>query len=435
MSVHDNNTKGGRSVPFQIDESPDRIGTQLPPAPESNEHEATDEVVTPRPGNFATRAGINATPGIGKNKLILLGGGLAVAVLFFVFTAIVGKSPKKQTTAKPNGPQASLSGSKHSKGSVTPVMETVHTPAPDNSSGQLGPGDIRRTRSSDGKVATAGSQLSPKPLATKPAVAASLGGVPSFADTQQRWEEPQPYGEPALTPAVQTQQQNSLKEPSLIFVRAQVQSQSSTTPRLNSDDDDAPVLEMTPGMRIQAKLETQISSAVQEPVVAVVEYTYAIGDRVVVPAGARIYGKLVQADRSGLVNVQFEEIRLLDGNRDEKREKINAIGLGLDLGPIKGSVSGKNTGKNFLVRAASGMGSVLAEIVGNNSSAAFSEDDMLRERLAENIGTAGDSEVMNLNANSRIVVTVPADTKIYVVFTKHQEKNPTELHKVPPATP
>jgi hypothetical protein len=432
MNVHDNNTNGSRSVPFQIDESPDRIGTQVPPAPESNEHEATDEVVTPRPGNFATRVGINAAPGIGKNKLILLGGGLAVAVLFFVLTAIVGKSPKKQTTAKPNGLQASLSGSNQPKGSVTPVMETVHTPAPDNSSGQLGPGDIRRTRSSDGKVATATSSQ----VSQKPASAASLGSVPSFADTQQKWEEPQPYGEPASTPAaVQTQQQNSLKEPSLIFVRTQVQSQSSTTPRLNTDDDEAPVLEMTPGMRIQAKLETQISSAVQEPVVAVVEYTYAIGDRVVVPAGARIYGKLVQADRSGLVNVQFEEIRLLDGNRDEKREKIDAIGLGLDLGPIKGSVSGKNTGKNFLIRAASGMGSVLAEIAGNNSSAAFSEDDMLRERLAENIGTAGDSEVMNLNANSRIVVTVPADTKIYVVFTKHQEKNSAELHKVSPATP
>jgi hypothetical protein len=436
MSVHDNNTNDSRNVPFQIAESPDRIGTQVPPAPESNEHEATEDIATPPPGNFATRAGINVTPGIGKNKLILLGGGLAVAVLFFVFTAIVGKSPKKQATAKPNGPQASLSGSKQPKGSVTPVMETVHTPVPDNSSGQLGPGDIRRTRSADGKVATAaGSQLSPKPMAEKPAAAASLGGVPSFADTQQKWEEPQPYGEPAPTPAVQTQQQNALKEPSLIFVRAQVQGQSSTTPRLNIDDDDAPVLEMTPGMRIQAKLETQISSAVQEPVVAVVEYTYAIGDRVVVPAGARIYGKLVQADRSGLVNVQFEEIRLLDGNRDEKREKVDAIGLGLDLGPIKGSVSGKNTGKNFLVRAASGMGSVLAEIAGNNSSAAFSEDDMLRERLAENIGTAGDSEVMNLNANSRIVVTVPADTKIYVVFTKHQEKNSAALHKVSPATP
>jgi len=62
------------------------------------------------------------------------------------------------------------------------------------------------------------------------------------------------------------------------------------------------------------------------------------------------------------------------------------VGTGLDLGPIKGSVYGKNTGKNFLIRAASGIGSVLAEVAGNNSSAAFSESDMLRERLAENIG-------------------------------------------------
>lgn len=436
MNVHDNNSNGSRSVPVQIDESPDRIGAQSPPAPGPNEPESTEEAVTRGTGNFATRAGIDGTPGIGQNKLILLGGGLAVAVLFFVFTALVGRSPKKQTAAKPNGPQTGLSGSKQPKGSVTPVMETVHTPAADNSSGQLGPGDIRRTRSSDGKVATAASsQFSQKPMTAKPTAAASLGSVPSFADTQQKWEEPQPYGEPASAPAIQTQQQNALKEPSLIFVRSQIQSQPSTAPRLNTDDDDAPVLEVTPGMRIQAKLETQISSAVQEPVVAVVEYTYAIGGRTVVPAGARIYGKLVQADRSGLVNVEFDEIRLLDGNRDEKREKIDAIGLGLDLGPIKGNVSGKNTGKNFLVRAASGMGSVLAEIAGNNSSAAFSEDDMLRERLAENIGTAGDSEVMNLSANSRIVVTVPADTKIYVVFTKHQDKNSSELHKVSPATP
>jgi len=52
------------------------------------------------------------------------------------------------------------------------------------------------------------------------------------------------------------------------------------------------------------------------------------------------------------------------------------VGTGLDLGPIKGNVYGKNTGKNFLIRAASGIGSVLAEVAGNNSSAAFSESDM-----------------------------------------------------------
>jgi hypothetical protein len=137
----------------------------------------------------------------------------------------------------------------------------------------------------------------------------------------------------------------------------------------------------------------------------------------------------VQADRSGLVNVKFDEIQLLD----HPREKIDAIGLGLDMGPIKGDVYGKNTGKNFMVRAVSGIGSVLAEIAGNNSSAAFSEDDMLRERIAENVGTAGDSEVMNLNANSRVVVSVPAGREIYVVFTKHEEKSP-ELHKAASAT-
>jgi len=354
-------------------------------------------------------------------------------VLFFVFTAVIGKSPKKQAPQKQAIPETvKQSAASQLKGSVTPLMETVRTPTPDNASGQLGPSDIRRTRSSDGSPGTpTKSQITKTQPSEKLAGAGSLGNVPSFADTQQKWEEPQPYGTPATTPGSTNSQpqQNVLKEPSLIFVRNQVQSPIALPIQANPDADAAPLLDMTPGTRIQAKLETQISSAVQAPVVAVVEYTYTIGDKIVVPAGARVYGQLQQADRSGLVSVKFSEIELLDG----ARERIEAIGVGLDLGPIKGSVAGKNTDKNFLVRAASGMGSVLAEIAGNNSSAAFSEDDMLRERLAENIGTAGDSEVMNLNANSRIVVSVPADTKIYVVFTKHEESS-SPLHKVGAAT-
>jgi hypothetical protein len=381
---------------------------------------------------FATRADAKATEGIGKSKLILLAGGLAIAVLFFVFTAVVGKSPKKPIAAKQSSQQTEQQGMKQPKGSVTPVMETVRTPTPDNASGQLGPGDIRRTRSSDGATTREGNSDSAlKPGGSKLAAIGSLGNVPSFADTQQKWEEPQPYGEVSpLASTPQSQQQNTLKEASLVFVRSQVTTQAATTSKANAGGDVAPLLEITPGTRIQAKLETQISSAVQAPVVAVVEYTYAIGDKVIVPAGARVYGQLQQADRSGLVSVKFDEIELLDG----AREKIDAIGTGLDLGPIKGNVFGKNTGKNFLVRAASGLGSVLAKIAGNNSSAAFSEDDMLRERVAENIGTAGDSEVMNLNANSRVVVSVPADTKIYIVFTKHEE-GPAELHKVASGAP
>jgi hypothetical protein len=401
-------------MPITVEESTEPVSSQEP----VQARESTVLNGKPEPATiFATRADTKGVEGISKGKLVLLGGGLAVAVLFFVFTAVVGKSPKKPAPVRQPSQQAKQEVTKPPKGSVTPVMDTVRTPAPDNSSGQLGPGDIRRTRSLN-------DQAHLKPVAAKSGAGTSLGSIPSFADTQQKWEDPAPY---AGSPAAETSQaqQNSLKEPSIIFVRSLAQNQGGSAPKLNSDGDGSPRLELTPGTRIQAKLETQISSAVQAPVVAVVEYTYAIGDRIIVPAGARVYGQLQQADRSGLVSVKFDEIELLDG----AREKIDAIGTGLDLGPIKGNVYGKNTGKNFLVRAASGIGSVLAEVAGNNSSAAFSEGDMLRERLAENIGTAGDSEVMRLNANSRVVVSVPADTKIYVVFTKH-EQSPAELHKV-----
>lgn len=417
MSIVDNNRNGGGGLPSSVVEPPERTmtqaSTQIPEPPVTDGNEAF-------PPKFATRTDARAAEGVSKGKLMLLGGGLAVAVLFFVFTAVVGKSPKKVTAVKLGSQQAKQEQTTSPKDSVTPLMDMPRTQAPDNTSGQLGPSDIRRTRSLD-------DGANAKPFAVKPAVANSLGAVPSFADTQQKWEDPAPYNgaSPAETPQ---SQQNTLKEASLVFVRSQAQNQAGIAPKTITDDHGAPRLELTPGTRIQAKLETQISSAVQAPVVAVVEYTYAIGDRIVVPAGARVYGQLQQADRSGLVSVKFDEIELLDG----AREKIDAVGTGLDLGPIKGSVYGKNTGKNFLVRAASGLGSVLAEVAGNNTSAAFSEDDMLRERLAENIGTAGDSEVMKLDANSRVVVSVPADTKIYVVFTKH-EQFPAELHKVAPA--
>jgi type IV secretory pathway VirB10-like protein len=432
MSLHDNNGNDGAS-PHQLLESPEAPWSEVRRSDAQTTASPVEggDVIAPAT-RFATRAEAKATEGIGKSKLILLAGGLVIAVLFFVFTAVVGKSPKKSIAAKQFSQQTEQQGTKQPKGSVTPVMEIVRTPAPDNASGQLGPGDIRRTRSSDGTTTSGMISVSaPKPTGTKQAAMGTLGNIPSFADTQQKWEEPQPYGD--ATPAASTppsQQQNRLKETSLVFVRTQVPTQAATTSKAIAIGEVAPLLEMTPGTRIQAKLQTQISSAVQAPVVAVVEYTYAIGDKVIVPAGARVYGQLQQADRSGLVSVKFDEIELLDG----ARERIDAIGTGLDLGPIKGNVFGKNTGKNLVVRAASGLGSVLAEIAGNNSSAAFSEDDMLRERVAENIGTAGDSEVMNLNANSRVVVSVPADTKIYIVFTKHEE-GAAGLHKVASAAP
>jgi hypothetical protein len=243
---------------------------------------------------FATRAELNGKPGMEKSKMILLAGRLLAAVLFFVFTAVVGKShssskaPEKQSS---QDTQQSKAG--EHKGSVTPLMETVRNPAPDNAGGQLVPGDIKRTRSSDrGAAGRTSSDPAEKSTGTKAVAGGSLGTVPSFSDTQQKWEEPRPYGSPAPAPAAQTQQQNVLKEPSLIFVRSQVQNQVGVSANESLSKNDAPVLELTPGTRIQAKLETQISSAVHAPVVAVVEYTYEIGDKVVVPAGASLWQKV-----------------------------------------------------------------------------------------------------------------------------------------------
>lgn len=405
------------NAPFVVDDQPTRT-------------EAEQDTPHAPPAEFATRTMGKQLAGMDKSKLLLLGGGLAAAVLFFVFTALVGKSPRKTTIATPaqQGKQETI---QQTNGSVTPLMEPVRNPAPEDSGGQLGPNDIRRTRSSESKVpGTMNAVSASKQVPAKSTAVASLGLVPSFADTQQKWEEPQPYGAATAANPQQPQQQNGLKEPSLVFVRSQVQNQAVGAVRADTTADTLPILDMAPGSRIQAKLQTQISSALQAPVVAIVEYTYAIGDRVIVPAGARVYGQLQQADPSGLVGVKFDEIELLDG----AREKIEAIGTDLDLGPIKGEVSGKNTGKNFLVRGAAGVGSILAEVAGNKNSAAFSESDMLRERMAQNIGTAGDSEIMNLNAKSRIVVSVPADTKIYIVFTKH-EGSSTELRRVASAKP
>jgi type IV secretory pathway VirB10-like protein len=406
-----------------------------PTPPEPGEESTREQPLAPV--EYATRSSAKPREGVSKQKILFLGGGLGLAVLFFIFTAIVDKS-KKPSAPKPMATAQQTTPTKP-KGSVTPVMESVKSGTQTDTDGQLAPGDILRTRTLD---PTAAQGIKPADVSTTEkstketlAPAGSLGAVPSFAQTQQRWEDPAPYGElstntsPDSSPQA-TREKNGLKEASLVFVRSAAQTASTASASTLLETSNAPVLQIASGTRIEAKLQTQISSAVQTPVVAIVEYTYAIGSHIVVPAGARVYGQLQQADRSGLMSVKFDEIELLDG----QREQIDAVGTGLDLGPIKGDVYGKNTGRNILVRAISGIGAVAAELAGNNNSAAFSEDDMIRDRLAENIGTTGDSEIMNLNANSRSVVSVPADTKIYVVFTKHQDTS-AGLHRVAAATP
>jgi type IV secretory pathway VirB10-like protein len=417
MSVLNSNNKG----PVNLEDNDESISQPAtasagPAGPIKSEPAAPTNPAEVRLKEFATRSGIAGKQGGDTTKMIMLAGGVLVALLFFLFTQFGSKTHKSTTQAQK--PSESQKPAAQQATSHVPIMDPVHMSPAEQGGDRISPNDIQRTRkpssetggnSADG----AGANKPPHPPGTG---SRNLASVPPFKDTQQHWENPAPYGSSSEgtagnTPAAQ-QAQNALKEASLVYVKSA--QQASNNAGSEPTDAEGPVLQLNEGTRISARLETQISSAIHAPVVAVVEYTYAIGNQVLVPAGARVYGKLKQADSSGEVGVDFDEIELLDG----AREKITAIGEGLDLGPIRGDVYGRHNGRNFLVRAMSGLGSTATMLVGNNTSAAYSANDMIRQRAAENIGMAGDSQLMMLNANTHITVSVPANTRIYIVWTQ-----------------
>ena len=191
-----------------------------------------DRTDAQQPTGHATRAGSNGKSGIEKRKLIVLGGGLLAAVLFLALTSLVNRSSTtKKAAEKQLSHPAQQQTSTQSKGSVTPLMETVQTNPQENTSGQVHPGDIKRTSTpAPGAGDNLGAASPTKPHAGSAAGTNTLGAIPSFSDTQQKWEEPQPYGDAGHASPVQAQQsQNALKEASLVFVRAPAQSQPAGT--------------------------------------------------------------------------------------------------------------------------------------------------------------------------------------------------------------
>ena len=97
MTTNDNNRNGNVGLNTPVIESPDPTSSRGPvgtPGP-TDGSEKTEPV-----SRFSTRTAAKGAEGISKGKLMLLGGGLAVAVLFFVFTADVGKAPKRLAATK-----------------------------------------------------------------------------------------------------------------------------------------------------------------------------------------------------------------------------------------------------------------------------------------------------------------------------------------------
>jgi hypothetical protein len=261
-----------------------------------------------------------------------------------------------------------------------------------------------------GRSQTAGPGTS---LLPNNAVKPSPNGAPDTApNAEARWTPP-PYGsENSGNQQAQKKAEDALDAPSLVFTAHE---QTAIHPQMLNSVPAVDNLGLAPGYHVAARLESMATTAVHAPVVAVIEYNYERNGEVIIPAGARAVGKIIQADPSGLVNIEFSSLEYPDGSS----VSIAAVAANMNLQAIKGAVTGRQRGKSMLVRSLSGIGETAAMIVGAPSvNSSFSEDDLMRMQVANNIGNAGDEQIMRMLTLEHIVVSVPAGTEIYLVFEK-----------------
>ncbi|HZD33006.1 MAG TPA: TrbI/VirB10 family protein, partial [Candidatus Angelobacter sp.] len=347
-----------------------------------------------------------------KSLFVLVG---VCVVLLLIFFAVFSH-PKKKIPLPGENPRGEASlGRKVTPGqenndptkSATPMLSADVRSSDPALDGQLTAEDIGRT-SRTGMVPkpTAASSTSTK---TNPSQDYALSKV-DFSDPTvgQGTTVPNP---PSSSSSDST---SDLKKPSLVFVRS-----TETKPMMkpNSPEDTEEILALAAGTRLVARLQTPVSSAVATPVVAVVEYNYERNGQIVLAAGSKVFGRLAQVNPSGYMGIQFNRVEMPDGTV----EKIDASAMSLNFGPLKGDVSGKKTGTKFLVRSLTGLGTMASYLVGpqgSTSEGMISPNTLMRERLADNVATAGQEELNGLAFNQNLVVTLPGNTRFYIVVQK-----------------
>jgi type IV secretory pathway VirB10-like protein len=355
-----------------------------------------------------------------KSFLLLAGATIALLLIFLgVFSTPKTRAPLPGETARgaPSLGRKTVPGQEQNDAAktVTPMLNADVREGDNGSGSQVTPQDVGGTSpryNQFRQAAVNGTASLAKPSAGKPAnsEAYALKNVDFSDPTVGAASIPNPPRLPAA------ESDSELKKPSIVFVRAA----QSATPAFerSAREDDILAAILPAGTRLVARLEAPVSSAVPAPVIAVIEYNYERNGEIVLPAGSRVFGKLSRVSPSGFVGFQFERVETPEGTV----EKIDATSMDLKFGPIKGNVSGRNRGKNFLVRSVTGIGTVAAYVVGGQGTTGFnrpiSENSLLRERLADNIGMAGQDEINTLTSNQNIVVTVPGNTRFYVVVEK-----------------
>jgi hypothetical protein len=337
--------------------------------------------------------------------LLVVGAILVFGVGMIAFLSTKG-TVKHKTAAEAAKPNLGRYATPAPSGDLVPADKIKPSPAEAKKNGSLDATDIERTKSAKAPQASS--------------TAKSLNQVSQFQEpdttpAEQKWSPP-PYGSiGAGDQQASKREEEAFSKPSLVFTAhqqgASLRSESvQPHPSITN-------LGLAPGYHVAARLEAMATTAVHAPVVAVIEHNYERDGEIIIPAGSRAVGKITQADPSGLVNITFSSIEFAGG----EMVPIEAVAADTNLEAIKGKVTGKQTGKSLMMRSLSGIGETAAMMVGAPSgNSAFSENDMLRMRLADNIGNAGDEQIMRMMTIEHIVVSVPAGTEIYLVFAKSQ---------------
>ena len=343
-----------------------------------------------------------------KSKSLVVLGGAAVAMLLLFLGIFSSPQKAKRTVGQAGAPDLGrrITPGQESgqSGSVTPMLN-----AEVSGDEAVNRGDV--TPEMIGRTARPGRPKAPTAQQTTPQYALNKIDFDSTLPQEPGYQRPQQPPSPDESPEA------ALHKPSLVFVRGAETGVAGGAPMRSAvlEQSDFVTL-LPPGTRLVARLESAVSTGVKEPVVAVIEYNFEREGEIVVPAGAKAIGQLRQADRSGNVDIRFDRLEMPDGTT----QRLDGVAMDLTFRPLKGSVSGKKTGTKFLVRTFTGLGTVAAYLVGNGGSSGFygplSESALLRERVANNVGVAGDEELNELAFNQNIVVTVPGNTRFYIVL-------------------
>jgi hypothetical protein len=355
----------------------------------------------------------------------------AVVLVGFVFLALFSSSgaekraQERRTKPSLGRPESTVQQAGAS-GSTVPLLSADQNGADPNNE-QLSPEDI---------LATSRRTQTPPPKQEKPdgknSQQYALSNLPPVNDPalDAYWRQnygytppPVPPPAPAAPPAKETNpDSDGWKKSSLVFVR-----NTTMAPVINAGLTSGPtqhaIIErkrdsalLPVGSRLVARLQTAVSSAVKTPAISVIEYNYERDGEIVIPAGTKAIGQLAQANPNGQVGLRFNSLEMPDGTT----ETIEGTSISLDYGPLKGSTTGQNRAKRVLVRSLTGIGSMAAYLVGGPGYGGLTgpvdQSILLRERVASNIGLAGEQELTSLAYNQNVVVTLPGNTRFYIVL-------------------